>query len=129
MCLAQYTVDSKSNEIKAIPVILDWLDIKGCTITIDAMGCQREIASQVVKKEGDYILAVKENQKTLHTEVVNAFEKELYEVQPSNVEITENKGHGRIEKRECRVLHLEQMENWSLIEQWKNLQSIKASYK
>lgn len=63
--LGQVCVDKKSNEITAIPKLLDLLDIKGCLVSIDAMGCQREIAEQIVAKGGDFLLALKGNQSGL----------------------------------------------------------------
>jgi predicted transposase YbfD/YdcC len=66
--LGQKKTDDKSNEITAIPALLDLLDIKGCIVTIDAMGCQEKIAEKIVSKEADYVLAVKDNQKKLHEE-------------------------------------------------------------
>lgn len=66
MCLAQYKVANKSNEIKAIPVILDWLEVEGCIISIDAIGYQYTIAEKIFEKKADYILALKENQENLY---------------------------------------------------------------
>src|SRR3954466_6107423 len=76
MVLAQQKVDDKSNEITAIPALLDILDIKDCLVTIDAMGCQQEIAKKIVSKEADYILAVKKNQEHLYEDLQEAFEQE-----------------------------------------------------
>ena len=67
--LAQERVDKKSNEITAIPALLEVLDLKGCIVTFDAMGTQREIAWQIREQEADYMLALKGNQGTLHHEV------------------------------------------------------------
>ena len=73
LVLAQRKVDEKSNEITAIPEILRLLDLDGCTVTIDAMGCQTPIAKQIVQQGGNYVLAVKENQEQLYTDVVDTF--------------------------------------------------------
>ena len=73
LVLGQIKVDEKSNEITAIPSLLDLLMIKGAIITIDAMGCQREIADKIVKKEADYILGIKGNQPALQEEVTTYF--------------------------------------------------------
>ena len=62
-------MDDKSNEIPAIPALLALLDLRGCTVTIDAMGCQKEIARQIITQGGDYVLALKGNQGTLHADV------------------------------------------------------------
>ncbi len=67
-------VDTKSNEITAIPLLLELLDLKGCIVTIDAMGCQKEIASAIRGRDADYVLAVKDSQpKSLHQAVQEAF--------------------------------------------------------
>jgi predicted transposase YbfD/YdcC len=69
LVLGQQRVDKKSNEITAIPKLLDLLDVKGCTITLDAMGCQHKIAEHIVEKGGDYVIALKGNQRQLNQEV------------------------------------------------------------
>jgi predicted transposase YbfD/YdcC len=73
LTLGQVAVDSKSNEITAIPLLLELLDLKGATVTIDAMGCQKEIAAEIVKREGDYVLALKDNHPKLHEAVAQEF--------------------------------------------------------
>lgn len=100
LCLGQTICDEKSNEIFAIPSLLEILSIKGCTVTIDAMGCQRKIAEKIIKKEANYILAVKENQKGLHEQVVKMFEIK----KPQSVDIDLDSGHGRIETRKCEII-------------------------
>jgi predicted transposase YbfD/YdcC len=101
LCLGQYKTEDKSNEITAIPALLDLLEISGCTVTIDAMGCQKDIASKIVGKQADYILGLKDNQPALHSAV-----KELFEtfVGPTQDDLQDNGGHGRIESRRCRTL-------------------------
>ena len=74
MVLGQRKVEGKSNEITAVPELLKVLAIEGCIVTIDAMGCQREIAQQIVAQQADYVLALKGNQGNLHEEVVQVFE-------------------------------------------------------
>ena len=110
--LGQQKVDSKSNEITAIPPLLAVLVLKGCIVTIDAMGCQKDIASAIVAKEADYILAVKGNQGELHQHVQESF---LF-IQPSSVAQEIDLGHGRIEKRVCSVINdlsmIEQKDQW-----------------
>lgn len=71
--MVQQKVDGKSNEITAIPALLELLIVKGCVITIDAMGCQQDIAFAIIEKEADYILAVKDNQEFLHDYIQEAF--------------------------------------------------------
>lgn len=110
--LGQQKVDSKSNEITAIPPLLAVLVLKGCIVTIDAMGCQKDIASAIVAKEADYILAVKGNQGELHQHLQESFRF----IQPSSVAQEIDLGHGRIEKRVCSVIHdlsmIEQKDQW-----------------
>jgi predicted transposase YbfD/YdcC len=77
--LGQIKTEDKSNEITAIPALLDLLDTKGCIVTIDAIGCQEEIATKIIDKKSDYILAVKDNQKNLHDEIIDFYSSvELY---------------------------------------------------
>src|SRR5579884_3716764 len=73
LVLGQRAVDEKSNEITAIPALLDVLLLKGCIVTIDAMGCQRDIAARIVAQEADYVLALKENHDRVYHEVVRVF--------------------------------------------------------
>jgi predicted transposase YbfD/YdcC len=100
--LGQVVVDQKSNEITAIPKLLELLDVTGCLVTIDAMGCQAEIAGKIVEAKADYVLAVKGNQPTLHEGVVGFFldhmEDDFARVKVSRHE-TEEHGHGRDEHR------------------------------
>jgi len=102
LVLGQVATDAKSNEITAIPNLLDVLEIAGCIITIDAMGCQKDIVRKIVQKEADYVLGLKGNQPTLHQATEEYFhdaldDKSSYpEVQHK---LTTDKGHGRIEVR------------------------------
>ncbi len=100
--LGQVVVDAKSNEITAIPKLLQILEISGSLVTIDAMGCQTEIARQIVDAGADYVLAAKANQPTLHQGIVEFFEEHLEE-NFSGTKVrryqTEQKGHGRKEHR------------------------------
>lgn len=100
--LGQVVVDQKSNEITAIPRLLKLLDVSGCLVTIDAMGCQAEIAEKIVEGEADYVLAVKGNQPTLHDGIVRFFldqmEDDFARVKVSRHETKEH-GHGRDEHR------------------------------
>jgi predicted transposase YbfD/YdcC len=100
--LGQVVVDEKSNEITAIPKLLEILELSGCLVTIDAMGCQTEIAEKIVAEGGDYVLAVKGNQPTLHEGIADFFEDHMSDdfarVKVSRFE-TEERGHGRQETR------------------------------
>ncbi len=105
--LGQVVTSQKSNEITAIPELLKLLDITGCLITTDAMGCQSDIAADIVNRSGDYLLAVKGNQGLLYRDIKAYFARlpddpKLADFHLSHT--TENSGHGRTEKRVCDVL-------------------------
>ena len=104
LVLGQVKVDDKSNEITAIPELLRLLTINGCIVTIDAMGCQTDIASQIISQDADYVLALKDNQKHLHQEVQRLFTDALADPTttiPYEFDQTVDKDHGRIEIRRC----------------------------
>jgi predicted transposase YbfD/YdcC len=118
LVLGQVKVSEKSNEITAIPKLLELITVKGCTVTIDAMGCQQEIARKIIKEGANYILAVKENQKQLYQDIEDEFRfgKDI------QVDVSQDLDHGRIETRECSVItDFKFIEN---IEEWKELKSI-----
>jgi predicted transposase YbfD/YdcC len=104
LVVGQVKVDAKSNEITAIPELLQLLDLQGCIVTIDAIGCQTEIAQALVKQGSDYLLAVKDNQPHLHEEVQELFaeaeETGYREVEHDFCKVA-TKGHGRLEIRRC----------------------------
>jgi predicted transposase YbfD/YdcC len=100
LVLGQRKVDEKSNEITAIPKLLEALELAGTVVTIDAMGCQREIASGIIAKKADYVLAVKDNQGLLAEQVRDSFL--LLESDAVAEEI--DCGHGRVEQRKCSVI-------------------------
>lgn len=97
LVLGQLAVEEKSNEITAIPKLMDILDLKGCVVTADAMNCQKKIASKAVEKKADYVLALKDNHPVAHKEI-RIFMDNFHEKNPSGFE-TIDKGHGRIEIR------------------------------
>ncbi len=120
LVLGQLACEEKSNEITAVPKLLELLEIKGCIVTIDAMGTQTEIAEKITEKEADYILALKENQPTLYEDVKLYFEE--YKDNPAGIDpecraVTYSQGHGRYERRTCYVCEdigwLEGREKWS----------------
>jgi len=123
LVLGQVKVDEKSNEITAIPQLLEALEIAGCIITIDAMGCQTEIAEKIIERKADYVLALKENQGNLYEDVVRLFddlEASQYQAYAFEYAQTVNKDHGRIETRECWTIsdpvilqHLRGFANWN----------------
>ena len=108
LTLGQVAVDEKSNEITAIPQLLEMLDLHGMIVSIDAMGCQKEIAKKIVERGGDYILTVKDNQPQLKEDIRKCFEK-AYENNCRGIEYdwheTEEEGHGRQEKRLYEVIY------------------------
>ena len=118
LILGQLKVEDKANEIKAIPILLESLLLENSIVTIDAMGCQREIAKKIVSKKADYILAVKENQINLYEDIEDSFR--ILPLAGSCHDI--DYGHGRIETRKCSIIG-----DLSLVEsadKWKRLASI-----
>lgn len=95
ICLGQIATEAKSNEITAIPCLLDALDVAGCLVTIDAIGCQKEIAQKIIDSKADYCLAVKNNLPTLFKQIESFFANANSSLM-ENVKQTfqENKGHG-----------------------------------
>jgi len=122
LVLGQTKVDSKSNEITAIPELLRVLEVSGCIVTIDAIGCQTKIAEQIVDKEADYVLSLKENQGNLYEDVDQLFkdlQQSNYTAYAYDYEKTVDKDHGRLEIRECWTIsdaevlrYLRGAENW-----------------
>ena len=105
--LGQRKTQDKSNEITAIPELLKVLEIKGCIITIDAMGTQKEIAKTIKDKEADYVLALKGNHGELNEMVEDLFSKGFennFQHMKANVDVEIDKGHGRLEERKCYAL-------------------------
>jgi predicted transposase YbfD/YdcC len=121
MLLGQVATDTKSNEITAIPKLLKMLDVKGCIVTIDAMGCQKKIAKQITDQGGDYVFSLKGNQETIHDEVNLYWQDEQLKEEADHYETVE-KGHGRIEKRTYSITS---DTNWMEVKpKWANLKSI-----
>jgi predicted transposase YbfD/YdcC len=123
LCLAQYQTDAKSNEITAIPVVLDFLEISGCIVTLDSMGCQKKIAEKIIQKEADYIMGLKDNQEALSLAAFTAF-SENDEQANINKNLREEQNHGRKESRLCRVLSAEMLPEWAQTSEWKGIKSI-----
>ena len=118
LVLAQRKVDEKSNEITAIPKLLNALELAGTVVTIDAMGCQREIASRIIEKKADYVLAVKENQPGLLADIKDSFQMLAADAVAEEVDCE----HGRVERRNCSVVA-----DLSLLErpfEWASLQAL-----
>lgn len=124
-CMGQQLVNEKSNEITAIPKLLETINVKGCVVTIDAMGTQTAIAEAIRNKRGDYTLAVKENQENLYREISEYFEDEEFLNKLKDTDgykITRDKAHSSIERREYyQCSDIKWMQEKS---RWKGLKSI-----
>lgn len=125
LTLGQVKTDEKSNEITAIPELLELLEIKGCIVTIDAMGCQKKIAAQIVDDDADYVLALKGNQGTLNDDVVlfflDASENEFKDIDFDYHETVDG-GHGRVEiRRHWAVSDIDWLDQK---QDWKGLKTI-----
>ncbi len=124
MSLGQEIVDGKENEIVAIPRLLELICIENAIITIDAIGCQREIAEKIIDQQAQYILQVKSNQKTLLENIEDSFS--VKKIISTN--ITEDCGHGRVEVRQCDLItdleFIDDVKNWKEI---KTLVRIKSN--
>jgi predicted transposase YbfD/YdcC len=129
LTLGQKAVDAKSNEITAMPQLLELLDLRRKIVTTDAMGCQKEIAKTIVDGKGDYILAAKDNQPNLHQEIQAAFAKAEATAPVPTAEsaramqeyTTEESGHGRDERRTVRVLPAAENLSESQLQAWVGL--------
>lgn len=129
LVMGQLACEEKSNEITAIPKLLDILEIKGCIVTIDSMGTQKEIAEKIVSKEADYILAVKENHKILYRDIKLYLDDIVTDkdvIKSSSYHKTVEKGHGRIETRICVIS--EDIGWLTDKDKWKNIKGIGAIY-
>ncbi len=120
VCIGQVMVDDKSNEITAIPKLLSQLEIEGSTVSIDAMGCQKEVADQILEKGADYLLAVKQNQGDLHEQVEESFTFMTVEEQDFQWEYD----HGRYETRRCKLLSAKEALSPDLLEKWEGIQTL-----
>ena len=137
LVLAQIKTEDHSNEITAIPKLLDAIDVSGCVVTIDAMGCQKEIAAKIIDKGADYALSLKRNQPRLYADVLDMFEaarETEFEDVPADFAETVEKGHGRIETRRCHVVsapewidHLNDLGEWERLRSVAMIESIRES--
>ena len=128
LVLGQVKVDDKSNEITAIPKLLRMLELSGCIVTIDAMGCQKEIAGTITERGANYVLSLKRNQGQLHDDVAEMFEygrQTDFADMDSDWFETVEKGHGRVETRRCTTLWSPEFISYlNEREQWSNLRSV-----
>jgi predicted transposase YbfD/YdcC len=130
LVLGQIKVEDKSNEITAIPELLHVLELEGCVVTIDAMGCQKKIAAQIKAAGADYVLALKGNHATVHQEIREYFDDAVppgadkNTVHPEGMDFYETveKGHGRIETR--RYWHTEDIDWFEDKHLWRGLRSV-----
>jgi predicted transposase YbfD/YdcC len=121
LCIGKIRIDEKTNEIKGIPEMIEWLDLEGAVVTIDAIGCQKDIVKQLTDKQADFILSVKDNQANLHRDIEEEIDFRLYEkakedmraevcaekgivierpaASALDVFVQHDKGHARIERR------------------------------
>jgi predicted transposase YbfD/YdcC len=120
LCIGQKKVGDKSNEITAIPELLEELELKDSTVSIDAIGCQKNIAAQIVKKEADYLLAVKGNQADLQEEVSESFQYSKVEQMAEQWEYD----HGRYETRQCQILRAELVLSPNLKADWPSIKTL-----
>jgi predicted transposase YbfD/YdcC len=130
LLLGQQACDSKSNEITAMPELIKTLEISGAIVTIDAMGCQKEIAAAIRDAEADYVLAVKDNQPTLHTDIREVFAAGLdngFAGLEHHSYCTEEQGHGRTETRVYHIVAVPE-ELAERHAEWKGLRSIGMVY-
>ena len=125
LALGQVATEEKSNEITAIPELIDRIEVKGAIVTIDAMGCQKAIAKKIVDAKGDYVLAVKDNQPKLHEAIKELFsdkrQGDLLKM-PHREHQTSEKGHGRSDER-CYVL-AKIPRNSLLKDQWPGIKAV-----
>ena len=116
LVLGERKTDTKSNEITAIPELLRVLDLTGTTVTIDAIGCQKSIARQIVEQKGDYVQAVKENQPSLLADIKDSFQM----LAADAVDEQTDGDHGRVETRRCSVLAdlslIDNTQNWASLQ-------------
>jgi predicted transposase YbfD/YdcC len=120
LCIGQQKVEGKSNEITAIPVLVNQLDIKDATVSIDAIGCQKEIAKAIRGKEAHYFLSVKKNQPDLFEEISEAFtcNKVIQATAPWEYD------HGRYEQRQCAILCAKEVLGPKQLSQWTDLETL-----
>lgn len=120
LCVGQSKVEDKSNEIKAIPSLLEQLELEGSIVSIDAIGCQKEIAGQIVEQKADYLLSLKKNQKTTYHNALWVMEQEKAIQSQQEWEYD----HGRFETRTCSIIKLSKACKESLFSDWKAITTL-----
>jgi predicted transposase YbfD/YdcC len=125
LSLGSVVVDEKSNEITAIPRLLELVDVSGGLVTIDAMGCQKEIAQKILDADADYVLQVKDNQPTLNKAITEFFNTQLendFQGMRCEHHSTEEKGHGRFQKRYYYVCEVPK--DFVILNEWPGLEAL-----
>lgn len=120
VCVAEKAVDDKTNELTVLPSVLSSLWLTGTMVSIDAMGTHRNIAEQIILQGGDYLMALKDNQPILRDLTESVFRN----ASPMSVYTTEEKGHGRLEKRTCSIMDTTLLEQEGMYEKWPGLKRI-----
>jgi predicted transposase YbfD/YdcC len=120
--LGQVAGPAGSSELGALPTLLELLELQGAIVTLDALGCQREIVEQIMQQGGDYVIAVKGNQDKLQDAVYEAFGEALDEAQEATTRESHDQGHGRTETRLCTVIEIP--EAFAEREKWAGLKSL-----
>ena len=132
LVLGQVKVEDHSNEITAIPALLELIDISGAIITIDAMGTQTEIVRLIRQKKADYVLALKSNHPTLYNQVRNWFEtakNQEFRVIEMSYDSRTQKGHHRVKTRKAKAISVNQLGGLYKQEQWAGLRTIVIALK
>lgn len=127
MLLGQVKTDEKSNEITAVPELLDMINVEGSIVTIDAMGCQQEIAKKIVEKGADYVLSLKDNQPTLCSDVAAIFEKgesgdKKYKKMIHKQKLEKIRDHGRVETRRYTLIMPREQQSFGI--RWPHLKGL-----
>ena len=107
ICMEQKMIEEKTNEITAIPLLINSLELSGCIVTIDAMGCQKDITQTIIERDANYIIAIKENKKKnyqLAKQIIDDYQDRDEIINRVTRHVSENTGHGRVEKRTCTVV-------------------------
>ena len=120
ICVAEERVDDKTNELTVLPSVIASLCIVGALVSVDAMGTHRNIAQQIIMQDGNYLMALKDNQPILKGLIETIFNI----TSPLSVFTTEEKRHGREEKRKCSILDTSLLEQEGMYEQWPGLKRI-----
>lgn len=124
LCLSTRKVDEKTNEIKAIPLILNDIELKGCVVSIDAMGCQKDIVKKIMSCEANYVIGLKDNQPSFLAGVEQAFETYSSRCRGKRFAKEIGVGHGRIEERNCRILSADLLPDYVPKADWAGLNTI-----